>query len=283
VRFFVLGNADRPNVRQEAQDLLPFLRQHGEVVVFDLDQREDLDNYSADVALVLGGDGAILRAGRQMGRRQVPVLGVNLGKLGFLADVAPEEVRAAVPQIVAGNFRTTTHLMFECEADTANGRQRFLGLNEVVVQAGPPFHMLDLELEIDGEPASSFRGDGLIVSTPIGSTAHSLSAGGPILGQELRAFVVTPICPHSLTSRTVVDSAEKTYTIVVRRATNGFLIVDGQDVVPIPAGARVAIRQAPVSFQLVKVAGRSYYRTLHDKLNWGTAPNYRPDREPPIA
>jgi NAD+ kinase len=281
MRFFVLGNADKPNVRQEAQDLLPFLTQHGEVVVFDLEQRQELSECCADIALVLGGDGAILRAARQMGRRQVPVLGVNLGKLGFLADLSPGEVRSAVPQIVAGNFRTTTHLMFECEAETPAGRRCFLGLNEVVVQAGPPFHMLDLELDIDGEAASSFRGDGLIVSTPVGSTAHSLSAGGPILGQELRAFVITPICPHSLTSRTVVDSAEKTYTIVVRRATNGFLVVDGQDVVPIPAGAKVTVRQAPVSFQLVKVAGRSYYRTLHDKLNWGTAPNYRPDREPP--
>jgi NAD+ kinase len=281
MRFFVLGNADRPNVRQEAQDLLPFLRQHGEVVVFDLEQREDLSKHIADVALVLGGDGAILRAGRQMGRRQVPVLGVNLGKLGFLADLSPEEVRAAIPQVVAGKYRTTTHLMFECEADTAAGRRCFLGLNEVSLHTGPPFHMLDLELEIDGEPASSYRGDGLIVSTPVGSTAHSLSAGGPILGQELRAFVITPICPHSLTARTVVDAADKTYTIVVRRATSGFLVVDGQEAVPIPAGTRVTVRQAPVSFQLVKVAGRSYYRTLHDKLNWGTAPNYRADREPP--
>src|SRR5262245_14753087 len=236
MRFFVLGNADRPNVQQEAQDLLPFLRQHGEVVVFDLEQREDLNKYDADVALVLGGDGAILRAGRQMGRKQVPVLGVNLGKLGFLADLSPEELRAAVPQVVAGHYRTTTHLMFECEVNTPTGRRCFLGLNEVTVHSGPPFHMLDLELEIDGEPASSFRGDGLIVSTPIGSTAHSLSAGGPILGQELRAFVVTPICPHSLTSRTIVEAADKEYTIVIKGGSSPFVIVDGQETVPLSVG-----------------------------------------------
>lgn len=281
MRFFVLGNADRPNVREAADELLPFLRRHGEVVAFDLDQQEDLTRLDADVALVLGGDGAILRAARQMQRKQVPVLGVNLGKLGFLADVAPEEVRSAIALLVAGKYRTTTHLMFEYDVECDGGPRRLLGLNEIVVQSGPPFHMLDLELEIDGEPASSFRGDGLIVSTPVGSTAHSLSAGGPILGQELRAFVVTPICPHALTARTVVESAEKTYTIVVRRATAAFLIVDGQDVLPLREGARVTIRQAPVSFRLVKVAGRSYYRTLHDKLNWGTPPNYRPEREPP--
>jgi len=277
MRFFVLGNADRPNVREAAADLLPFLREHGEVVAFDLDQHEDLTKLVADFALVLGGDGAILRAARQMGRRQVPVLGVNLGKLGFLADVAPTEVRAAVSQLIAGNFRTTSHLMFEVEV----GERRFLGLNEIVIQSGPPFQMLDMELEIDGEPASTFRGDGLIVSTPVGSTAHSLSAGGPILGQELSAFVVTPMCPHSLTARTIVESAEKTYTIVMRGAAAAFLVVDGQDVVPLREGDRVSVRQAPVAFRLVKVAGRSYYRTLHDKLNWGTPPNYRREGEPP--
>jgi NAD+ kinase len=283
MRFFVLGNADKPNVREEANRLLPLLRDLGEVVVFDLEQKEDLSTHSAEVALVLGGDGAILRAARQMGRKQVPVLGINLGKLGFLADLSPTEVRAAIPQLVAGNYRTTSHLMFDCQADALGRRRDFLGLNEVVVQSGPPFHMLELDLEIDGEMATSFRGDGLIVATPVGSTAHGLSAGGPIVGQELRAFVVTPICPHSLASRTVVESAERTYTITVRRATTAYLVVDGQDVVPLPAGARITVRQATVSFQLVKVAGRSYYRTLHDKLNWGTSPNYRPEGEPPAA
>jgi NAD+ kinase len=119
----------------------------------------------------------------------------------------------------------------------------------------------------------------LILSTPIGSTAHGLSAGGPILAQELRAFVVTPICPHSLASRTVVETADKEYTIVVRRTTSAWLIIDGQDLLELREGTRVIVRQAPVSFSLVKVPGHSYYRTLHDKLNWGTAPNYRPSEQ----
>ncbi len=171
--------------------------------------------------------------------------------------------------------------MFECWTDLPGDPRRFLGLNEIVVQSGPPFHMLEFDLDIDGEIVTTLRGDGLIVATPIGSTAHGLSAGGPILSQSLRAFVVTPICPHSLTSRTVVESADKTYTIVVRQATSAFLNIDGQDLVPLPVGAKVTIRQAPVSFQLVKVAGHSYYRTLHEKLNWGTSPNYRRTGEPP--
>jgi NAD+ kinase len=274
-----LGNPDRANVRDAAARLVPFLREHGEVVVFDLDQKEDLAKFDADIALVLGGDGAILRAARQMGRKQVPVLGVNLGKLGFLADLTAEEVLACIPQVVAGQYRVTRHLMFECTTETSDGPRCFLGLNDVVVNTGPPFHMLDLELVIDGEPVTAFRGDGLIVSTPVGSTAHGLSAGGPILAQELRAFVVTPICPFSLANRTVVESADKEYTIVVRRATSAWLIVDGQDVIPLRQGSRVTIRQAAVSFSLVKVPDRSYYRILHDKLNWGTAPNYRPGEQ----
>jgi NAD+ kinase len=155
-------------------------------------------------------------------------------------------------------------------------------LNEVVVHAGPPFHLIDLDLIVDGETVSRFSGDGLIVSTPIGSTGHSLSAGGPILGQELSAFVITPICPHTLTNRPVVDSADKVYTIVVRRAAAGTtLIVDGQVNVPLRTGQRIVVRRAPVTFGLVKVPGHTYYRTLREKLNWGSGPNFRAEPSAP--
>jgi NAD+ kinase len=285
MRIFVLGNGCRPGVPEEAERLLPFLRAHAEVVAFDVCQEQDLSRETADLALVLGGDGSILRAARQMGYRQVPVLGVNLGKLGFLADLTPEEVRTCFPRVVAGEYRVARHVMLECtvEEDAAAGpvvQGPFLGLNEVVVHAGPPFHMIDLDLIVDGETVSRFSGDGLIVATPVGSTGHSLSAGGPILGQELPAFVITPICPHTLTNRPVVDSADKTYVIAVRKASAGTtLIVDAQEHILLTARHRVTVRQAPVSFMLAKVAGHSYYQTLRDKLRWGTGPNFRV--EPP--
>jgi NAD+ kinase len=138
--------------------------------------------------------------------------------------------------------------------------------------------MIDLDLLVDGEPVARYGGDGLIVSTPVGSTAHSLSAGGPILGQELEAFVVTPICPHTLTHRPLVDSANKTYTIAVRRLTpvaTLHLVVDGEEQGRITCDHRVTVRRAPVAFQLVKVPGHSYYQTLRDKLRWGALPNFR--------
>ncbi len=283
MRIYVLGNAQRAGVRQEAERLLPFLRQTCEILAVDLSQEVDLATVPpADLALVLGGDGAILRAARQMGYRQTPVLGVNLGKLGFLADLSAEQLECCFPQVIQGEFRVTRHLMYECVAETAGQTQTFLGLNEVVVHTGPPFHTIDLDLTVDGQLIARFGGDGLILSTPIGSTAHSLSAGGPILGQELDAFVITPICPHTLTYRPVVDSADKVYTIAVgRRSEAGVVIIDGQLTLPLAAGDRVTVRRAPVMFGLVKVPGHSFYQTLHDKLRWGTQPNFRNDGSEP--
>lgn len=276
-RILVLGNATRAGVQEEADRLLPFLKQHVEVVLFDLEQKAELGKTRAELALVLGGDGAILRAARQMGYRQTPVLGVNLGKLGFLADLSPAELCSCFPQVVRGNYRITNHLMFECLiGNGSEAPQTILGLNEVAIHSGPPYRMIEVDLSVDGETVTSFGGDGLILSTPVGSTAHSLSAGGPILGQELMAFVITPINPHALTSRPVVDSADKIYTIDVRRTFGAAaLVIDGQEIIPVSVGQQVTVRRAPVHFQLVKVPGRSYYQTLRDKLHWGKTPNYR--------
>jgi NAD+ kinase len=276
MRIFVLGNGSRAGVEEEATRLRPLLEAHCQIVVLDLRQEKDLSGQSADLALVLGGDGAILRAARQMGYQQVPVLGVNLGKLGFLADLSPSDLRSCIPMVAAGNYRVTRHLMFECLVESPQGRQTYLGLNEVLVRAGPPYCLVDLDLLVDSEKASEFRGDGLLISTPVGSTAHSLSAGGPILGQEMDAFVITPICPHALTSRPVVDTAQKMYSMVIRQcAAAAVLIIDGQEIGTLSAEHRITVRKAPVAFGLVKVPGHSYYGTLRNKLRWGAGPNYR--------
>lgn len=279
MRIFLLGNGTKPRVREVAEDLLPFLRQHCEVVVFDLAQQVDLSPYQADIALVLGGDGAILRAARQMGYRQVPVLGVNLGKLGFLADLTPEDVRTHLAAVIAGNYSVTRHLMFECVLDGPGEHHAMLGLNEVVVRSGSP-HLVDIDLSIDGTLVARFSGDGLILSTPVGSTGHNLSAGGPILRQDLEAFVITPICPHALTFRPLVDGANRTYTIQVLSESGGVLIVDGQHFVPVTPENRVVFRRAPVQFHLIKVPGHGYYQTLRTKLHWGALPGSRSDPGP---
>jgi NAD+ kinase len=279
MKVFVLGNAQRTGVTSEVERWLPLLRAKADVLVVDLLQEQELAAFAdADLALVFGGDGAILRAARQMAYRQVPVLGVNLGRLGFLADIHPSELHACLEQVFARQFRVTRHLMFECVIeDTASGEaQTVLGLNEVAVQTMPPLHMVHLELHVDGVVASTFGGDGLIVSTPIGSTAHNLSAGGPILAQELDAFVITPISPHTLTFRPLVESADKTYIIrVCPGAKKALVVMDGQTTTEVGERHRILVRKAPVHFSLVKVPGRDYFQTLRGKLHWGTPPRYR--------
>jgi NAD+ kinase len=282
VKVYILGNAHRKGVAEQVARLLPELCRTCEVLLEDLHQEKDLNKYpQADVALVFGGDGAILRAARQMGYRQVPVLGVNLGHLGFLADLDPEELLSCLPDVIAGRYHVTEHLMFECVVEQKSGDDLIrvhcsLGLNEASFHTLPPFHILDLDLWIDEDLVARFRGDGLIVGTPVGATAYSLSAGGPVLGQELSAFVLTPICPHSLTYRPVVESANRIYTIAVAGGeARAGLVIDGQEMIELTAEHRTTIRKAPVAFQLVKVPGRSFYRTLRDKLHWGALPKYR--------
>jgi NAD+ kinase len=279
MRFFVLGNARKPQVVEAAAGVRSMVERYGEVAAFDLREEQDLSGLAADLAIVLGGDGAILHAARQLGYRQVPILGVNLGKLGFLADLTTDDLGRLLPTIAGGKYRVASHLMFECTYPGPDGPRVILGLNEVVVHARTMGHITELHLLIDGEPVTHFTGDGLIVSTPIGSTAHSLSAGGPILSQELQSFAITPICPHTLTYRPLVDAATKQYTIRVHRPEGAALTADGRSLGELADGQTVTVGRAPVCFQLVKVAGRTYYQTLRDKLRWGTPPNYR--TEPP--
>ncbi len=275
LRVMILGNSRRLPLRPTAEHVRRVVAELAEVVVFDLEQAQDLSGVAADLAVVLGGDGAILRAARQMGLNQRPVLGVNLGKLGFLAEVSPDEFEPCFRQIVAGQYDVVEHLMFRCRLVRADGSvaQECLGLNEVVVQTGPPFRMINVNLYVDQEHVATCSGDGLIVATAVGSTAHSLAAGGPILRQDLDAFVITPICPHALTMRPLVDSADHVYRLRLEQrsgqSASAHLVVDGQVVAELEQGAEVTVTRAPVRFRLVRLPGRTYYRRLRDKLGWG--------------
>jgi NAD+ kinase len=233
-----------------------------------------------DMALVLGGDGAILRVCRWFSDRQVPILGVNLGRLGFLADLSQEEFVERIGQLEAREFDIVPHLMFECTHLKADGsREIYLGLNETAILAGSSLALIDVSLSINEEAVTTFSGDGLIISTPVGSTAHNLSAGGPILRQDLAAFVVTPVCPHTLTVRPIIDRADAVYELTSPVVPEGvMLVIDGQIKVPFRSGDRVQVRRAAVSFQLVRLRGHSFYGTLHRKLGWQGQPRYQRNR-----
>jgi NAD+ kinase len=224
-----------------------------------------------DLVIVLGGDGSILRTARWMGYEQAPVLGVNLGALGFLADVSRDDVETALDDLLAGRFQRVDHMMLECEVVRGGATlHRELGLNEVSILAGPPFAMIEIGLHVAGELATTYRGDGLIVSTPVGSTAYSLSAGGPIVRKDLEAFVFTPLNPHTLTNRPVIDSAARDYELLVPRPNAGSAcVVDGRVVASLAAGDRIRIRRAEPRFTLLETRRHGYYRTLREKLSWG--------------
>ncbi|QDU81386.1 putative inorganic polyphosphate/ATP-NAD kinase [Polystyrenella longa] len=271
---------DQSKLVQEAwQEIHRFLdaREKTRLVAAAVTEDLELDHHQADIVIVLGGDGAILRACRQLGSRQLPLLGVNLGRLGFLADISASDLISRYDEIEQRKFDVVDHLMFECELEHQDGSsEKFLGLNEVVVSAAGSLGMLDINLRIDQERVTTYSGDGLIISTPIGSTAHSLSAGGPILQQDLAVFVITPICPHTMTIRPVVDSADRCYTMKMDTVKEGVMLsIDGQIHRPIVSGDKVHVRKASVSCKLARLPGHHYYSILNRKLGWAGQPRYR--------
>lgn len=271
LQVLLLGAGDRPHVREEAVRIRTALSHLADVVLEDMEFQADLTSVRGDLAVVLGGDGTILRAAKLMGANQIPVIGVNLGKLGFLADLSPKAAVEYLPEICAGECRIVEHLMFRCQILRGGQVEHDeLGLNETAIFAGPPFSMVHIELYVDADLATTYSCDGIIVSTPVGSTAHSLSTGGPILRKDMQAFVISPISPHTLTVRPVVDSAERVLEMVAREPNAGTtVVVDGRSVCQLTAEHRVRVERAPPTFKLVEVRGHSYYRTLREKLGWG--------------
>jgi NAD+ kinase len=267
----LLGYDGHPRVHEEAARLRPEIEKYADVALCDFEQQCDLAAIEADLAIVLGGDGSILRAARQMGYRQLPTVGVNLGRLGFLADLSPDDLLAKLPEIVGGNYSTVDHLMLDCQLirrDEIVGQQ--LGLNEVALLAGGPFAILDVDLYVDQELMTTYSCDGLIISTPVGSTAHSLSAGGPILRKDVQAIAITPIAAHTLTVRPVVDTAERIFEMHVRQPHEGTaVVVDGQVLGTVEPDDRIRVQRAEPVFQMISITGHSYYRTLREKLGWG--------------
>jgi NAD+ kinase len=278
LRLIVLARDQTARVQDAWREMSEFLANEPGVNVVAAAVTEDLvlDDLEADLVAVLGGDGAILRACRQMAMRQLPIVGINLGRLGFLADLSPAEFQQQFPKLLARDYRVIEHLMFECTVKAAGKPvEKFLGLNDIVVSSGGSMHMVDVHLAIDSHSVTTYSCDGLIVSTPVGSTAYSLAAGGPILRQDLQAFVVTPNCPHALTNRPLVDRADCVYALTLRRGRPGAAVmIDGQLHRPLSEGDTVEVRRAPVTFKLARVSGLSYYATLRRKLHWGTQPRY---------
>jgi len=224
-----------------------------------------------DLMLVLGGDGTMISTARLIGDQEVPVLGVNYGGLGYLAEFRIEELYSALESILEGNYRLDKRVMLDVElwrGEVSLTSNRVL--NDVVINKSALARIIEIEAYLNHQYVNSFRADGLIVSTPTGSTAYNLSAGGPVIFPSMNAVVITPICPFTLSNRPIVvpDSDEIVLTLKTDHEEVA-LTLDGQVGFPLKAGDRVAIRKSRTTFNLIQPSNRNYFDVLRDKLRWG--------------
>jgi len=226
---------------------------------------------SVDLIVVLGGDGTLLSASRSAGSRPVPVLGVNLGTLGFLTEIALDELFATLERVLASDVRIDARMRLDIVAQRGDDvLGRFLALNDAVISGAMLARMIDLDTRADGLDVTSYHADGLIVSTPTGSTAYSLAAGGPILLPEVEALVLTPICPHTLTQRPLVLPQSSVIEVIVRSRGDGVqLTADGQEGLGLREGDRVVVRRSNHPLLLVASPVRDRFEILRQKLHWG--------------
>lgn len=224
-----------------------------------------------DMIVSFGGDGTILRTAQLSMGTNIPILGVNLGKVGFLAEISPDEISLIPERLRTGRYQVLDRMAFT--AETSSGGEYF-ALNDIVVDRSADTRILDLAVSVDGIHAGDFSADGIIVSTPTGSTAHSVSAGGPLVMPECNVTVLTPICPHSLTLRPMIIDGSKEVGLDILNGT-GRMAVDGQSFVDIPSGCRVNIRMSNNSVKIARFDDKTYFDILHTRLNWGVSPKLR--------
>jgi NAD+ kinase len=224
---------------------------------------------SVDAAIALGGDGTLLHAVHLLGRDR-PILGVNLGKLGFLTSVTEDQIEQGLDALAGGSYAISTRSLLECAARRAGRRSGlFFALNDIVVGWGQSSRIIEVEASLGRAPIASYRCDGLIVTTPTGSTGHSLSAGGPILHPESRVIMLNVICPHTLSNRPVVLPDDATITLRVTAAARTLLLAaDGQEELRVRQGDVLEVRRSRRNARLVLLPGHDYFAVLRHKLQW---------------
>ncbi len=288
-RVFIVANLEKASVKTTLDSLTARLQAKGRLVGVDTDRHSDLSHLEADAVLVLGGDGTLLSTARRLNGLQIPLIGVNFGRLGFLASFTPEQLDGHFDSLLQKKLPVTRRQQIEtsvldvsancnvCDVKSVARARRFsaTALNDAVITAGRPFHMIELELGIDGETGVSYFGDGMIIATPSGSTAYNVSAGGPIVSPDVEAMCITPICPHSLSFRPVVVSAKSTVVVVAATVNLGTtLFCDGQTSTRVGPGDKIIVRRSPNDVLLVENPDNLQWRSLEEKLHWAVGPKY---------
>ena len=268
-KLLILGSGEKEHVVEAIEAIKPWLGQRAEVTV-DLDMGAGLDRTDADFAIVFGGDGSVLRAARTLAAHQIPVMAINVGKLGFLTEISSDEARQAVSDLLEGRYRLVERMMLRCELRRAGSSVlNTIGLNDAVISRTALSRLIVIDLLVDGELVTTYGADGLVISTPTGSTGHSLSAGGPIVSPEINAFVVTPICPHTLSNRPLVLPPDCGLEMRARNCQESPAVtVDGQVYERLQENDCVLIRRAEQSLKLVSTGRRTFFQTLQEKLDW---------------
>ncbi len=281
-RIGIVSKPRKTEVRDVVLPLLDWLRAHSVETYIDKETGSILEDRTrcltrnempsqVDLIVVLGGDGTLLAAARALNRKPVPLLAVNLGGLGFLTTITREELFSTLEGVLNGNYHSEKRVQIEGELIRADEViSSFLALNDVVVNKGAISRILDFEVRVDGKLISTYKSDGLIVATPTGSTAYSLAAGGPIVAPSVAAFVITPICAHTLTNRPVVlpDSAVIEIAVKAQREA-AYLTVDGQMGLTAHSEDIVRLRKAASVVEIIQPQKRDYFAILREKLKWG--------------
>jgi NAD+ kinase len=279
----IIARPRREDISRVVPPLITWLRVHGAKIICDTEtgecigslagetqRREDLARCT-DLLIVLGGDGTLLSAARLAAAHKVPILAVNLGGLGFLTTVSLDELYPILEEIFSNQYRVSERVMLLAEIlREGNVVRRQIALNDAVLNKAALARIMDLELRVDGEYVTTYKADGLILSTPTGSTAYSLAAGGPIIYPVVEAFVITPICPHTLTNRPLVIPDSARIEIEFRSEDDSvFLTFDGQVGIELARGDRIHISKAPEKLYLVRPSKKTYFEILRSKLKWG--------------
>jgi NAD+ kinase len=274
----LVANTEKTESRPLLAEAARLFSQHGLEVVTDAataamsrvraatrgDTREVAQN--CDLLLVFGGDGTILRVAREIAGSPTPLLGIHVGRLGFLAEVVADRLPQAIEQILRGDFTLESRTMIRAESGR---RVRLCALNDMVFTRGEVSRMIELEVAVDDEELTRYRCDGLIVSSPTGSTAYSLAAGGAIVSPTAQVFTITPICPLTLSNRSVIVDLGATIRVrVCTEKLRTHLTADGQVAVQLRVGNEVVIRRAAEAVRLLRLGGSSFFRTLRQKLHW---------------
>jgi len=262
----IVGREDDPRVSGPRELLTAHLTKAGVTLLC----RDDIE--SADLVIAIGGDGTLLYASRLCRQYGTPILGINRGRLGFLADVTPDEMIASVDNVLQGDYSTDSRLLLEARLHRGGGDEEVAyALNDVVLQRRETGRMVDFETRVAGQYVNTHSGDGLIIATPTGSTAYALSCGGPIIEPQLDAVVIVPICPHTLTDRPIVIASDRTIEISLlqRDDTKAEITVDGFSMGAISPADKLRISAANKRVTLVHPPGYDFYGILRSKLFWG--------------